>query len=138
MKNKKIKNLSVSNKMSISFSIIALIVAILFYFLLPSLLNYPPDTINTQFDKEVSKLYYIYQYMIAVVAILLLFIVYFKISLRKIDKWVKNKDKTKILEIRKICFSYPFKLFVTVEFLPVIIVLLTLMLTRKSPCNFAI
>ena len=95
MKNKKIKNLSVSNKMSISFSIIALIVAILFYFLLPSLLNYPPDTINTQFDKEVSKLYYIYQYMIAVVAILLLFIVYFKISLRKIDKWVKNKDKTK-------------------------------------------
>lgn len=130
------KNTKISTKMAISFSILALLVATLFYFLLPSLLNYPPDTINTQFDKEVSKLYYIFQYMIAVFSILILFVLYFKTSLKKIDKWMETKDKKQISEIRKICFSYPFGLFVAVEFFPVIIVLLTLVLTRKPSCDF--
>lgn len=127
------KTMNISTKISISFSIITIIVGILFYFLLPSLLNYPPDTINTEFDKEVSKLYYIFQYAIAIFGIILLFIIYFKISLRNIDKWVQNKDKSKIPEIRKICFQYPFKLFVTIEIFPVIIVLLTLMCTGSHP-----
>ena len=128
---KKTKN--ISRKVSISFSIITIIVAVVFYFLLPSLLNYPPDAINTQFDKEVSKLYYIYQYMIAVAVIILLFIIYFKISLRKIDKWIKNKDIKSIPEVREICYKYPFKLFVAIEVFPVIIVLGTLMCTGSHP-----
>ena len=128
---KKTKN--ISRKISISFSIITIIVAVVFYFLLPSLLNYPPDAINTQFDKEVSKLYYIYQYMIAVAVIILLFIIYFKISLRKIDKWIKNKDIKSIPEVREICYKYPFKLFVAIEVFPVIIVLGTLMCTGSHP-----
>ncbi len=123
------KNIKISTKISVLFSIITVIVSILFYFLLPNLLNYPPDTINTPFDKEVSKLYYIYQYAIAIGAILLIFIVFFKISLRKLDNWILNKTKTNISEIRDICFSYPFKLFVTIEIFPVCIVLLTLILT---------
>lgn len=127
------KNTNISTKISISFAIITLIVGIIFYFLLPNLLNYPPDTINTQFDKEVSKLYYIYQYLIAIIAIILMAIVFFKLSLRKLDVWMKTKDKSKIPEIRKICFSYPFKLFITIEIFPVAIVLLTLMLTGSHP-----
>lgn len=127
------KNTSISTKISIAFSIITLVVGVLFYFLLPNLLNYPPDTINTQFDKEVSKLYYIYQYLIALGAIILLSTVLFKMSLKDLDKWMKNKDKTKIKEIREICFKYPFKLFVIIEIFPVAIVLLTLMLTGSHP-----
>ena len=127
------KNKAISRKIAFSFSIITIIVAIIFYFLLPSLLNYPPDAINTQFDKEVSKLYYIYQYMIAVAVIILLFIIYFKISLRKIDKWIKNKDIESIPEVRSICYKYPFKLFVAIEIFPVIIVLGTLMCTGSHP-----
>ena len=127
------KNTNISTKISISFAIITLIVGIIFYFLLPNLLNYPPDTINTQFDKEVSKLYYIYQYLIAIIAIILMAIVFFKLSLRKLDVWMKTKDKSKIPEIRKICFSYPFKLFIAIEIFPVVIVLLTLMLTGSHP-----
>ena len=77
---KKNKQFNVSTKIAFSFTVITILVAIIFYFLLPSLLNYPPNTINTQFDKEVSKLYYVYQYLIAILGIILLFIVYFKIS----------------------------------------------------------
>ena len=123
----------ISNKISISFAITTLAVGVIFYFLLPDLLNYPPDTINTEFDKEVSKLYYIYQYLIAIFSIILIAILYFKISLKKIDSWMKNKDKKQILEIRKICFTYPFKLFVTIELFPVAIVILTLMFTGSHP-----
>ena len=130
---KKIKNCNISTQMSLAFTLITIIVAILFYFLLPTLLNYPPNTINTTFDKEVSKLYYCYQYLIAITGIILLFIAYFKISLRKIDVWLKNKDNKKIKEIRKICFSYPYKLFTTIEIFPVAIVLITLMLTGSHP-----
>ena len=55
------KNLKISTQISMAFTVITILVGTLFYFLLPNLLNYPPNTINTQFDKEVSKLYYIYQ-----------------------------------------------------------------------------
>ncbi len=127
------KNISISNKISISFSIITLIVGGIFYFLLPSLLNYPPNTINTEFDKEVSKLYYIYQYLIALSSIILLAVLYFKFSLKKLDKWEKNKDQAKVPEIRKICFTYPFKLFAIIETFPVAIVILTLMFTGSHP-----
>ena len=129
MKNK----FKISTRISVSFSIITMAVSILFYFLLPSLLNYPPDTINTEFDKDVSMLYYVFQYAIAVFAIILLFIVYFKISLRKIDKWCKSNDKEQITDIRAICFKYPYKLFITIEIFPILIVLITLALTGNHP-----
>ena len=133
MKKQKKHELKVSTKISLAFSIIVIIVGVVFYFLLPNLLNYPPNTINTQFDKEVSKLYYIYQYAIAMVGIILVFIAYFKISLRKIDKWNESKNKKNVKEIRKICFSYPYKLFATIEIFPVTIVLVTLLLTGSHP-----
>lgn len=127
------RKLNVSTKISIAFTIIIVFFAIIFYYLLPTLLNYPPNTINTQFDKEVSKLYYIFQYLIAITGIVILFIIYYKISLRKIDKWTKNKKKEDIPEIRKICFTYPYRMFLTIEILPVIIVLMTLALTGSHP-----
>ena len=130
---KKNKELKISNKISIAFIAIILLVALVFYFLLPSLLNYPPDTINTQFDKDVSKLYYIYQYLIIMGSIILLFIIYFKISLRKIDKWVTNKNTKDIKEIRKICFTYPYNLFAIIEILPISIVIITLLFTGSHP-----
>ena len=127
------KNQSISTKISIAFTIITLMVGVLFYFLLPNLLNYPPDTINTKFDMEVSKLYYFYQYLIAMCSIIVLAILLIKISLKDVDKWVKKCDRTKIEEIRKICFTYPFKLFFIIEFFPIAIVLLTLILTGSHP-----
>ena len=69
MKKTNKQKMKVSSQISLAFTIIITVVAIIFYFLLPSLLNYPPNTINTQFDKEVSKLYYIYQYLIAMIFI---------------------------------------------------------------------
>lgn len=130
MKNKKF---SISTKIAFSFSLITVLVGIVFYYLLPTLLNYPPNTINTSFDKEVSKLYYIYQYFIAISGIIILFIIYFKFSLKKIDNWQKDKKGANILDIRHICFTYPYKMFIAIEILPVIIVIITLACTGSHP-----
>ena len=123
----------ISNKISSYFAITTILVGIVFYFIIPNILNYPPDIINTEFDRQLSNIYYSYQYLITLFSIISIVIIYFKISLRKIDSWIENKNKDEILEIRKLCFTYPFKLFVTIEFLPVSIVILTLALIGNYP-----
>lgn len=131
----KYRNLKISTQMSISFILIATLICVLLYFVLPIILNYPPDTINTQFDKEVSIIYYVFQYIIAVFGIMTFFIIYFKISLRKLDKWEisHSTDEQEILKIRKIALSYPYKLYIAILFLPVFITCIVLQLTGSHP-----
>ena len=128
-------NMKISTQMTLSFCILLITICVVFYFILPNLLNYPPDTINTQFDKEVSVLYYCFQFLIAFLFILILFIIYFKIKLTKIDRWEKDKptDQKSILEIRKLCLSFPYKLYIILEIFPVVIVSLVLQLTGSHP-----
>lgn len=128
-------NMKISTKMTFYFCILLITIGVVFYFILPNLLNYPPDTINTQFDKEVSVLYYCFQFLIAFLFILILFVIYFKFKLTKIDKWEKDKptDKETILEIRKLCLSFPYKLYVILEIFPVAIVSIVLQLTGSHP-----
>ena len=130
-----IKNMKISTKMTLYFCSILITIGLVFYFILPNLLNYPPDTINTQFDKEVSILYYCFQFLIAMAVILVSFIVYFKIKLSKIDKWEKDKptDKDSILEVRKLCLSFPYRLYLILEIFPVLIVSLVLEFTGSHP-----
>ena len=40
----------ISNKISIYFAITTILVGIVFYFIIPNILNYPPDIINTEFN----------------------------------------------------------------------------------------
>lgn len=132
---KVLKNMKISNKMVLYFCSLVVVISAIFYFILPNLLNYPPDTINTQFDKEVSILYYCFQFLIAVVFILLIFTIYFKAVLRKVDKWekTKSKDKDEILKIRKFCLDFPYKLYIAIEIFPVLIVSLVLEFTGSHP-----
>lgn len=128
-------NMKISTKMTLYFCILLITIGVVFYFILPNLLNYPPDTINTQFDKEVSVLYYCFQFLIAFLFILILFVIYFKFKLTKIDKWENDKptDKETILEIRKLCLSFPYKLYIILEIFPVAIVSIVLQLTGSHP-----
>ena len=125
------KNMKISNKMTTYFCFLLILIGLVFYFILPNLLNYPPDTINTQFDKEVSTLYYCFQFLIAILFILIIFIIYFKLKLTKIDRWEKDKptDEKSILNIRKLCLSFPYKLYIILEIFPVLIVSLVLEFT---------
>ena len=67
---------SISNKLVLYFLIIFFGFSILLYNIIPVLLNYPPDTINTTFDREVSLLYYKYQFLLVVIGIAIFFTIY--------------------------------------------------------------
>lgn len=126
---------SISNKLVLYFLVIFSLFALLLYYIIPIILNYPPGAINSTFDKEVSILYYKYQYLIIVSAIAIFFVTYLKIALRKIDRWWKNRrsDAAEIEEVRKKALSFPYSLYMSMEIFPTIVVLLTLMLTGSHP-----
>lgn len=132
---KKKHELQISTKITLYFSLVIISVCIFLYNLLPVLLNYPPNTINTQFDKEVSIIYYVFQFSIAVVAILLLFAIYFHHALKPLDNWCKNKntDPETIKKVRKLCLSFPFRVYLGLEIFPTLIVTLVLQFTGSHP-----
>ncbi len=131
----KYNNLSLSTKISLFFILIAVIVFALLYNVLPILLNYPPDTINTEFDKSVSITYYAFQWLAIAVLIITIVVAYFKFSLKDLDNWWKNKDykKDTVLKIRKKCSRFPYKTYMIIEFFPILITILILSITGSHP-----
>ena len=131
----KFYNLKISTRLILYFLIIFSLFSVLLYNIIPVILNYPPGAINSAFDKEVSTLYYGYQFLIVVLSIAIFFTSYLKISLRKVDHWWKtrNEDLEEIAIVRKKALTFPYSLYISMEIFPTIIVLLTLMLTGSHP-----
>lgn len=132
---KQFQKLSISTRLVLYFVTFFWILSVILYHAIPVLLNYPPDTINTTFDREVSILYYKYQYLLVVLGITLIFILILKISLRKIDHWWKYResDIDTIVRVRKIAMSFSLKLYLYMEIFPTLMLLLILMLTGSHP-----
>ncbi len=131
----KYNNLSISTKMSTFFVFILSLLFLFFYNVMPILLNYPPDTINTEFDKSVSITYYVFQCLALFISLTILFIIYFKVSLKSLDKWWKNKvyNKETMLKIRKKCFLFPYQTYAIIEICPVSIAIFILSITGSHP-----
>lgn len=131
----KYNNLNLSTKVSLFFSLIAGVVFLLLYNVLPILLNYPPDTINTEFDRSVSITYYAFQWLAIAVSIIAIVVVYFKLSLKNLDKWWKNKDykKDTVLKIRRKCSIFPYQTYMIIEIFPILITILILSITGSHP-----
>ena len=124
MMNKKNK---IRSKIILIYAIAIAIACMIFYIVIPYLLNYSPDTINTTFDKEVSGgLYYYQQILLASIAIIGVVSSILFFILRDIDNYplyMKNKkeNKTRIEAIRKICLGLPSKLQIIFVILPLIL-----------------
>jgi len=128
-------NISISNKLILYFLILLIILSIILYNLIPILLNYPPDTINTKFDKEVSIVYYGFQFLFVILGISLFFTIYLKRTLKEIDNWWKKRDTNPevILNVRKKSMSLPYKLYIFIEFFPTLIMTFIMMITGSHP-----
>ena len=142
---KKLKKISIH--FSISNELILYSLGILFafyillYMLIPVLLNFPPETINTSFENDISFICYKYQTLIIFFTIVTFIIVYIKYCLRYIDRWWKNHktDTNKLLLLRKKALSFPYSLYAFIEFIPSIITLIILLIGNcPSICIFKI
>lgn len=120
------KNMS-TNKIIAFYLIIPIIVLIGLYMLLPTILNYPPNSIDNDLQREIDGLPYTTQFILITimcisVAILILISNYKKIN--KCDESIRrnSKDKQKWLDtLTKICVSTPIKLYASQILIPLVL-----------------
>lgn len=93
-----------SNKIIIIFTITVIIIGIIFFPILPRLLNYPPDSINNEFQRNIDLgILYTEQYILIIFLCFLIGLIAIKLSTKILDinedkdfsKY--NKDNTKII-----------------------------------------
>jgi len=134
VKNKKKLKLGDTPSTIISFryASIALIIVLILMFLIPVILNYGPETINTPFDIQMSYISYTMQFLILTCIIIIGIVALTKVLLKDIDDWYKSPDKykyanpKKVIKVRKKCFNLPYLFYmfeVTVPSLSAFIVL---------------
>jgi len=110
------KKISNSTKVIIINTLLYILLGAITYLLIPSLLNYPPNSIDNEFQKRVVGICYTEQFLLLGVLVVLFNNLFLALLLRKIDKWEKTKkDENKlkikdILEIRNICFNGMYKI----------------------------
>ena len=92
-------------------------------------MNYPPNSIDNDFQLEIVGIKYSTQFLILIAILLILLyttlrIVYSKLSLSKESSKINSKDYIK--SIRKKAFNYPYMMFLLELFVPAIIVAILL------------
>lgn len=110
------------------------IACLLFYLIIPYLLNYGPDTINTEFDKQVSAGFYYYQQILIATSCLILVVsTVLAFLLKDINNYLiynenKVKYKNNIERIKKICLSLPNKILLVFIVVPLFLSIFILFL----------
>ena len=110
----------------LTYAISIAIACTLLYFAIPYLLNYGPDTINTEFDRQVSGGFYYYQQILLVsigvisLVSLILFVLLKDIDYYPLYKTNKTKYKKNIDYIKKLCLNLPNRVLVAFIVIPLI------------------
>ncbi|MCI8964850.1 MAG: HAMP domain-containing histidine kinase [Clostridia bacterium] len=133
-----------SAKISIIYYAISTISIIAISLVIPLILNYPPDSINTPFDIQMSGIAYVWQFTL--IDILALFAIYFfmRFLFKPIDNWFIHKDNPKYSSqknidiIRKKCINLPYIVFIVELIVPGIVSLIILTLTGSHESTMII
>lgn len=134
----KIKNLFYrrpSIRIAARYSATVSFVILLFAILMPKLLNYGPESINTPFDIQMSYIPYWVQYLCVGLLLVFLTFIITGLSFKVVDKFYLSKDPNKydniklIKKVRKKCFSLPYKIPIFEAMIPAVSALLVLVLT---------
>ena len=118
-----------STILSFRYSIIALIITLILMTIIPKILNYAPESINTAFDIQMSKISYTTQFLLIIAIVIIGIVLLTKYMLKDVDKWFKNPEKATEKEIEKVrekCLILPYK-FLAIEILVPFLVATTLL-----------
>ena len=128
------KKTNVKLKIIFIYAISIALACTVFYLIIPYLLNYSPDTINTEFDKQMSGgLYYYQQILLASIAIVFVISSFLFFILKDIDYYpiyIKDRKKYRkqIEYIKKIALSLPSKLLLIFISIPLLLCVCVLLL----------
>lgn len=128
-----IKKVKIKSRIIIINSFFLAVACLLFYLVIPYLLNYAPGTINTDFDKQVSAgLYYYQQVLIGAFLLITVVDLFLAFILKDINYYPiyitnKSKYKSKLEYIKKICLTLPNKLLLIFIIIPLTLSVLVLL-----------
>lgn len=111
-----------SNNFIFRYCSIAIITLCIVFLCIPTVFNYPPESINTPFDIQMSYIPYYMQFILGSILGVLIMYIIIKILMKDIDKWYnlpeckKYADRNLIVKIRKKCLRLPYILLI-IEFL---------------------
>lgn len=128
----------VSTKINIVNSFTLLIVGVVFFLLIPIVLNYPPGTVNTKFQTQFQPKYY-QQYLLNAAVTILVMGILTKILLRKLDRYIKLYNEEPKAEyvsyIRKKCLTFPFNLSIAYAFIPIVVLFVDMIIVAGKGEN---
>ena len=130
----KIKNARL--KGILMYNVFFIIAAIGFYFLIPIMLNYPPNAINNDFELSIDMgMKYDWQYLGIILFAILISNLYFINRIKVVDKYKlyigkdDEKSKNELEKIKKKCFNFPYQIYLVHAGFPSISIALILWLT---------
>ena len=131
------KKLKASTKIFILYFTIQIIIALILYPLLPTLLNYPPDSINNYFQKSLEGLTYTNQYILIVTIIILVSSIVLITQLHKINKYIlslkKNPSFSIMKKLRHLCIFTPFLIYYLEILAPLTLIPIALISVKALP-----
>ena len=118
------------------YNIFFIIAAIGFYFLIPMILNYPPNSINNEFEQSIDMgLKYDWQYTGIIAFAILVSNIYFINRIKVVDKYKlyigkeDEKSKAELENIKRKCFSFPYQIYLVHAVFPSVSIALIMWLT---------
>ena len=133
-----IKKIPFNIKLTFDCILVVLIVALLYYPLIPTLLNYPPDSVNTAFQIKVNYFHYTTQYIAIVCLVVLALSIVFPFVFRKTNKFDKidsldmKNNAEEIIPVVKFCFNFPIVILLAFLIIPPLIIFIGLLLLKQE------
>ena len=133
-----LRKIPINMKLTFVCIIGLLIVGLIYYPLIPILLNYPPDSINNDFQIKVNFFHYTTQYTAIVLFAIITFLIVLPIFFRKLNKIdnitnfdLKNNSK-ELIPIIKTCFNFPIVMLLIFLIVPPLLVLIGLLVLKQE------
>jgi len=121
------------------YNVIVLLLGIGFYFLIPAVLNYGPETINSYFETQIDAGATYYKQFIAIVLVIMALVdvfVWFQVKgFNKLGLLLEKEDEKSKIEVERLkkkCFQIPYVLYLCQLFVVPLIIALVLYLTKTE------
>lgn len=121
------------------YNVIVLLLGVGFYFLIPAVLNYGPEVINSYFETQIDAGATYYKQFIAIVIVIMILVdafVWYQIKgfgkLNTLMDKDDDKSKAEIEQLKKRCFQIPYVLYLCQILVVPIIIALVLCLTKTE------
>lgn len=130
------KKMSIKVKSLLLYNLFFMIIAIGFNYLIPVMLNYPPNSINNAFEQTIDGgLTFITQYSAIIIVTIIISNIFFISQIKSVEKYKEYilKDDEESLayleKIKKKCFSLPNKIYLVHAMVPCLALTIILLVT---------